>query len=392
MQYCKYLLSYTLNSMENEIYDAIQPIANKCHMKVESSQADINAYSCDGPSVIEYECFVNHPTNEVVPWSEETIKSITEVEPIVKEVCRKYGYDAEVDYSKLSKSFDSKLIIILRIIPYTFSKAELEFRAFLNKHQYDEEYGFHSSMLFQSFEFGDNELLFQIVGAEPDGKDILCLVNGDLYPMTAEFVAAGCEGDLQCLYLDRTKKFVEEWDYTKREWSHFHKFRKSTVEATIGAKNWKWAIENFPEFEFQAKDLRKSVRLYGKQYTICGFFDRKPYKYVVVKRNNEYFKVYAYLVQHALGRFIKDDAAMRDEMMGEPIPVRNDNYGKTKYCVTVVRTGCVFVSANSEAEAMDIANHQTTDMVTWSEDWNATDCCEDDSEPDGSYITEKAFE
>lgn len=83
-----------------------------------------------------------------------------------------------------------------------------------------------------------------------------------------------------------------------------------------------------------------------------------------------------------------DDAAMQDETMGVPIRV----YGKTKYCVTVVRTGCVFVSANSEAEARDIANHQTTDMVTWSEDWEATDCHEDASEPDEAYISEKTFE
>ena len=63
-----------------------------------------------------------------------------------------------------------------------------------------------------------------------------------------------------------------------------------------------------------------------------------------------------------------------------------------KYCVTIIRTGCVFVEAKNEAEAMDIANHQTTDTVSWSDDWEATDCMEDDSECDSMYITEKAFE
>jgi hypothetical protein len=63
-----------------------------------------------------------------------------------------------------------------------------------------------------------------------------------------------------------------------------------------------------------------------------------------------------------------------------------------KYCVTIVRTGCVFVEAENESEAMDIANHQTTDTVNWSEDWEATDCMEDDSCDDDDYITEKAFE
>ena len=62
-----------------------------------------------------------------------------------------------------------------------------------------------------------------------------------------------------------------------------------------------------------------------------------------------------------------------------------------KYCVTITRTGCLFVEADSEEQAMDIADHQTTDTVNWSDDWAPTSCMEDDSEPDGMYITEKAF-
>lgn len=63
-----------------------------------------------------------------------------------------------------------------------------------------------------------------------------------------------------------------------------------------------------------------------------------------------------------------------------------------KYCVTIVRIGCLFVEAENEAEAIDIADHQTTDTVNWSEDWTPTDCMVDDSEPDYVYIKEKAFE
>ena len=63
-----------------------------------------------------------------------------------------------------------------------------------------------------------------------------------------------------------------------------------------------------------------------------------------------------------------------------------------KYCVTIERTGCVFVEANSKDEAIDIADHQTTDTVCWSEDWTPTDCFEDDSAMDYMYVTEKAFD
>lgn len=62
-----------------------------------------------------------------------------------------------------------------------------------------------------------------------------------------------------------------------------------------------------------------------------------------------------------------------------------------KYLVTVVRTGCVFVEAESEAEAMDIADHQFDDTINWSDDWEATDIEEDDSAEPEMYITEKAF-
>lgn len=62
-----------------------------------------------------------------------------------------------------------------------------------------------------------------------------------------------------------------------------------------------------------------------------------------------------------------------------------------KYLVTVVRTGCIFVEAESEAEAMDIADHQFDDAVNWSDDWEATDVEEDDSADPEEYIKEKAF-
>lgn len=62
-----------------------------------------------------------------------------------------------------------------------------------------------------------------------------------------------------------------------------------------------------------------------------------------------------------------------------------------KYCVTIVRYGCLFVEAKNPEEAMDIADHQTTDTVNWSDDWAPTDAAEDDSEDDNQYITERAW-
>ena len=61
-----------------------------------------------------------------------------------------------------------------------------------------------------------------------------------------------------------------------------------------------------------------------------------------------------------------------------------------RYCVTVVRTGCVFVEAETETDAIDIADHQTTDTVSWSADWTPTECVEDDS--GRWYVTERAFD
>ena len=56
---------------------------------------------------------------------------------------------------------------------------------------------------------------------------------------------------------------------------------------------------------------------------------------------------------------------------------------KTKYCVTVVRTGCVFIEAASPEEAMDIADHQRTGDISWSDDWSPTD-----AEVDDGYLGE----
>lgn len=61
-----------------------------------------------------------------------------------------------------------------------------------------------------------------------------------------------------------------------------------------------------------------------------------------------------------------------------------------KFCVTIVRTGVVFVEAETPEEAMDIADHQTTDTVNWSEDWSPTDA-EEQPDYDGLCLTERAF-
>ena len=62
-----------------------------------------------------------------------------------------------------------------------------------------------------------------------------------------------------------------------------------------------------------------------------------------------------------------------------------------KYCVTVVRTGCVFVEAENAARAMDIANHQPTDAISWSDDWVATDCMKDDTANECEYVKRRAY-
>lgn len=61
------------------------------------------------------------------------------------------------------------------------------------------------------------------------------------------------------------------------------------------------------------------------------------------------------------------------------------------YEVTIVRTGVVFVRANSAAAAMDLANHLTTDHVNWSDDWNPTDA-EECRDYNGSVFEEPDFD
>lgn len=61
-----------------------------------------------------------------------------------------------------------------------------------------------------------------------------------------------------------------------------------------------------------------------------------------------------------------------------------------KYMIAVVRTGCLFVEAETEEAAMHIADHQKTDTVSWSDDWKPTDCEVDDSAD--ACIKECAFD
>lgn len=58
---------------------------------------------------------------------------------------------------------------------------------------------------------------------------------------------------------------------------------------------------------------------------------------------------------------------------------------KKYYEVTIERTGVVFVMASSEDEAMDIANHQRTGSVSWSDDWQPTAAEEIEYDPNNSY-------
>lgn len=62
-----------------------------------------------------------------------------------------------------------------------------------------------------------------------------------------------------------------------------------------------------------------------------------------------------------------------------------------KYCVTVARTGAIFVEAEDASEAMYIADHQNTEAVSWTDDWEATDCIEDESVPSNYCIRDCAF-
>lgn len=61
------------------------------------------------------------------------------------------------------------------------------------------------------------------------------------------------------------------------------------------------------------------------------------------------------------------------------------------YDVTVVRTGYVAVRAKSEADALWLADHITTDTVNWSDDWSPTDAEENPDLDDDECVTEPMF-
>ena len=58
-----------------------------------------------------------------------------------------------------------------------------------------------------------------------------------------------------------------------------------------------------------------------------------------------------------------------------------------KYEVTITRIGSVFFEAEDKETAMEIANYQSTEDVSWSDTWEVTDCTEYD-DPNIDYVTE----
>ena len=60
--------------------------------------------------------------------------------------------------------------------------------------------------------------------------------------------------------------------------------------------------------------------------------------------------------------------------------------------MTVVCYGSVYVEAETQEEAMRIADHQLTDTVEWTEDWRpiAANECDTDEEAPG-FISEPAW-
>ena len=62
-----------------------------------------------------------------------------------------------------------------------------------------------------------------------------------------------------------------------------------------------------------------------------------------------------------------------------------------KYCVTVARTGLIYVNADSKKDAAEIAERQLTDNVWWLDDFQAVDVREDTAAPSKMYVTDPAY-
>ena len=70
----------------------------------------------------------------------------------------------------------------------------------------------------------------------------------------------------------------------------------------------------------------------------------------------------------------------------------NNNKTEKYYMVTVARYGFIRVKASSKEEAMDIADHQTTGTVNWSDDWDPTDAMEEKYDPALDYVDSYMFD
>lgn len=91
----------------------------------------------------------------------------------------------------------------------------------------------------------------------------------------------------------------------------------------------------------------------------------------------------------------KDLTLPEEELLKYYTPVDDYEYcdeteTHSVYEVTISRTGVVYVKADSGAAAMELADHLTTDKISWSDDWSPTDVMEADGY-EGVFYTEPSF-
>lgn len=185
------------------------------------------------------------------------------------------------------------------IAPPSCSEKAKDFAFFLAANKLDSMYGL--SWEDYGKEFIYENMKFRIVGAYGTGSCstfITVEYEGDLYQIRPAFVAAALQKKASVAYLGELRSRM-------RSQASLAQISIPEANQYASIRKWEWVVNHLDKYPFKMEDFEKPVTLYGKEYTIEGFFTVRPYQSVIVMDSRDhYYKVPAYKVLHALGRLM----------------------------------------------------------------------------------------